>query len=418
MPSSDEVLIKVAADVASAADSLMFLKEMFIGMAETMAEVTKKTEDAEPVQRSFWDTIMNGTAEGVAGATTWGNVMAKTLEDVTNKVGQAIKAFPQMIQAQADAGDAAAGMATRMGLSVDQLAELNYVSGQTSVPVQTMQRGLQNMSTQLQKSGSDARRMAESIGLVPDELAKMPPPQQIEALSKAFKANVAEADRAQAMYKLAGRQGQAMVGAINADMPEMRANFQAMGGDDNQARLAELGNRFDGLSKNLDVMRESAKRSLAVAVLPAINAVLETAPALGGWGILAVDAFMSVASTAGTMVGKLLLTEKGINGFFQANSKLFDAMKSGGKHVSDFGGKLASAFKNMPTATENLKGMQNALKGGADSAFGFAKGLGGFKDILPTIGKGLQSAGAGILSFGKGIADMAMKLPGFIASVS
>lgn len=305
---------------------------------EGLEEVGKKTEEVGKKQEKAKEQSI-----------TWGVVMAKAIDDVTNALGGAIKAFPQMVAGQAEAGEQLNILSNRLNLTADATRELQYVSAISGVNMNVMARATQGLSVQLQDVDSKASKAVTSIGLFPAELSKLSKTEAMAKIVDQIKQLPEGIDKGAKMIEIFGSKAQMMTGLLKEDLGELHNNFTNLVDEKAIQDSARLGNEFGGAMTNIKLVMEETKRSMSNAVLPAVNAVLEVLPNIGGAALIAGESLFKIGETMAPMVGKLALARIEAVGFSGAMSEFGGQLTKLGPALADFGGQLLSIGKFLLT---------------------------------------------------------------------
>ena len=117
MPGSDdEILIRIAADVAKAVEGLSAVVTQMGTMAESITSVNDAATASAGVSESFAETWVTGVDESAAASVAWGVQMSKAFDLIGDAVEDVVGSLPKMIAAAADAGDAAYTMSQRLNV--------------------------------------------------------------------------------------------------------------------------------------------------------------------------------------------------------------------------------------------------------------------------------------------------------------
>jgi len=172
----------------------------------------------------------------VKKASTVGNLLA---------MGAGLEGLRRMLTGFEAAGSELHDMSIATGVTVDNLAMLQYAAGQSGASIENLQMAFKTMA----KQGIDPNRFAEMA----DRIARLPTP----------------AARARKALELFGKQGMKLLPMID-ELPEMSAEFTRLGGG-MTSRLAgqadNLGDAWDRVKFVLSNVRNQVANALTPALV-------------------------------------------------------------------------------------------------------------------------------------------------------
>jgi len=385
----DEVLIKIAADIASAVEGLSTLTEKMSEVVGQITDVGAKSEEAEGATKSFWETWVGGAENGTTASVLWGEQMSQAFDTLKEGVGNAIKALPNLVANSAAVGDELFTMSNRLNIAVGSIGELEYIAGQSGASMQGMARTIQTLGTSLSDVEGKSAKAISALGLSVSDLKKQKPEEAFYQILDAIKQTVPVADQSAKAMEIFGGRFRANTMLLKEDIAGLRASYKQLGmaGEDLN-KLAVEGDRYSDNLKNIQLVQDSWKNSIANALLPTINDLLETMPGLGGAVLTLGEGFMSTASSVLPLLGNVALLK--------------------GSGLATWAMEAASAIPGVTTAATALKGSLGflgsavAVVGVAFAAWEIGKWISNlqlFSGELKTMSQWVEYAGAKTLQF-------------------
>jgi hypothetical protein len=293
MPAEDEVLIKIAADVNQAASALTSIVTQLGVMVEQMKKVGEQAEE---------------TGEK---AVTAGTQMGKAFDIVKNAVISTVRAFPAMVTAAADLGDQLGDMSKRTGVTVESLSALRYVASQSGVPFELLARNIQMFGLELQEGSKKTTDAIRKIGLSISDLKKMKPEDAFVLVMQKLREIPDAAQRTATGIAILGPKFRQISNLATEDIGAMIAKAKELGLviSEDQAKASDA---FNDSLDTMNKMMEATKNKIGFAVLPALTALAEKAPQVGGAFLLLGKAALDATKVAGDLALTLGPISKGI----------------------------------------------------------------------------------------------------------
>ena len=300
------------------------------------AALKKKTEEANEAAKPFWENWLTGAKGSEVATVAFGVLVADVFKKIGSLAMDAAMAFPAFIEQMADAGDEMKTMAQRLGTTTASIAEMKYIGEQAGVSTETMARAMQGFSAALVDGSSKASVAVRGLGLSISELKKMSDTDALRTIVDRIRELPPNIDKGAKMMEVFGAKARLMTQLVGEDLGQLQQDFKDLGGLENQEALGELGDEFNDLSNNIKVASESFQRSIAVAFLPGINAILEKVPLVGGAVLTLGGAFVDLGKSMLPMLGTWALmttSDKGLAG-------LTGAFEGAGVKIKTFGSDL------------------------------------------------------------------------------
>lgn len=323
MAGDDDVVLKVTSDVASGIDGLKDIEKEFDVLGDTLKTMAddakasadalaayagtptkavedfgKATEDAAEKTTSFWSSLLEHfNASGVA-AVTWGVQMSKAFDSLADGVKGAVTGFPNLVKEVAHAGDEMATMSNRLGVSVENLAELQFMSKQSGASMDGMARAIQGLAGNLNDTSSKAAQAITAMGLPLEKLQAEDPKQAFLEIIKGIQDTVPASQQGAKAMEIFGSRFRGSTMLLKENIDELQKDFQHLGGG-MTSEVAKMGDDYSDNMNRITQAQENFRQHLASAVLPTVNKVLHAMPELGG-------AVLSVGSTIWDAAQKFL----------------------------------------------------------------------------------------------------------------
>ena len=278
-------------------------------------------------------------------------------------------------------GDEYLKMAQRTGASVEALSALAYAAGMTDLSMSDVEVGIKNLQktlTEAAKGGRSANAALERLGLNLDQLQRLTPDAQLQAVGQALKGISDPALRTTLALEILGRSGTSLLPLLNA-LPELRAEAQQVGmvmSTDTARAAAAMDDEF----KRIKNAALSVTLALGQAVAPVIKefadlvvrgaeyargwireheAVIQAALKLGAALVVAgagVSAFGFIAQGIGSLTGAIAPATNAVRGFAGALAAMnLASLPALLTQVAGGFTHLASALRGVTTFTVSLK---------------------------------------------------------------
>jgi TP901 family phage tail tape measure protein len=208
----------------------------------------------------------------------------------------------------ADAGSELADMSARTGLSVEALSELKYAAEQTGSDLNAVEAGVRKMQKTLgaaAQGSDDAAAAFEVLGLSVNELMRMTPDRQFQAIARALAKVPNPALKSAAAMALFGKSGTAllpMAEDMDALVGKARKLGLTMSRDDAEA-ADKLGDAMDTLSASAKKVAVTIGAALAPTLTDAADWLSRSARGASAWvrqnqGLLKTLLAIGAAATA------------------------------------------------------------------------------------------------------------------------
>lgn len=206
-------------------------------------------------------------------------VAAGVTTAVTTAAISAGSAFVGAAGDVAEYGDNIDKMSQKLGLSYDSFQKWDYVLGMAGVDISSMQAGIKQLTTQLDKAANgsaESQAMFEALGLSLDDLADMSREDVFGAVMKGFQGMADSTERAALANDLLGRSGQSLTPFFNSSVEDTEALMQAaeqlgmVMSDDAVKASAGFQDALDTMQRSLSGL----KNNLMANFLPGITDVM------------------------------------------------------------------------------------------------------------------------------------------------
>jgi len=197
---------------------------------------------------------------------------------VTAAVAAATTAVYKFTSAQAEAGDAAAKMSYRLGLTVEGLSELSYVAERGGVQVNTMTMALQRMTRRVAeaaKGTGEAKDAIKELGIDAAALTQLSPDQQFYQIAEALQEVEGQSNRVRLAFKLFDSEGVSVIQTLKGELSETRKEFERYGGA-MSASFAAQSEEFANSQSNLSNATKRLKEALAEPFLAPFTAAINS----------------------------------------------------------------------------------------------------------------------------------------------
>lgn len=294
---NEDVLIKVAADIQQAVQGMNQIVQQMGEVVKAVTDTNKVAEDGEKTAKSFWETWLTGANQTGASAVAWGQQMSQAFDALKDGVKDAITALPNMVAHSAAVGDELFTMANQLDTTAARLGELKYISGQTGASMEGMARTTQMLGVTLNDVGSNGAKAIEKLGLNLSDLASKDKTEAMFEIIQRIKDVVPAAQQSATMLEVFGGKARGLTMLLKEDISGLRESYKQLGmSADDLNKLAVEGDRYADNLENIKTVQEAWKNSIANALLPTINDLLETMPGLGGAVLTLGEGFLSTAS--------------------------------------------------------------------------------------------------------------------------
>jgi hypothetical protein len=305
----DEVLIKIAGDVTSAVGALntmvATLDEMAGGIGALILQVKALTEASHEAAKGHKD-----QEEAIKPlAVAMGELLAKSFEEVGAALGDVVMLLPNLVLEGAKAGNEMMTLANRTGMSVEAIAQMQFVADQSNVSFSVMSRSSQKLAMDLMDSSSKASQAFTTVGLSAKELAA-DPANAMYTFVDAVQKTVPASEQAGMMQEAFGRKSFMLTGLLKENVGQILETEKALGSSAETLKtVAEEGTRYNNIIGQIHLTQETWRNTITAALLPALNSVMEQLPALGGMLITVGEHFEAVGASVAQMMIKLAMTQ-------------------------------------------------------------------------------------------------------------
>ena len=328
----------------------------------------------------------------------------------------------------ASTGEEYVKMSQRTGMSVEALSALAYSAKTSDVALEEVEVGIKKMQKALfaAASGTQAASVAFArLGLSVNDLMKLSPEAQFDAVGQALLRISNPAERAYLAMELFGKTGTLLLPLLE-NLPQLRQEALRVGAV-MSTEVARAATELEDEFKRIEWAALAVTRALGTAVLPVVKGFSETllrgADFARGWikehQALARTAFsVGAAMTAvGTGVYGFGLAAKAVSASITTLSQTLQVLSA--VNLAQGIGSIASVLKSVAFATVASKGTSAfAALGAALSSFGARlSGMGGLWAALKTgFGNALATmVGAAFAGFTK-ILGTIMLLPSYASA--
>ena len=198
-------------------------------------------------------------------------------------MAKAAKEIYDFTARMAEAGDRAAKLSYRLGLTVEGLSELEYIAKSGGVPVNQMAMAMQRMTRRMSeaaKGTGEAKDAIKELGIDAMQLTLLSPDQQFYQIAEALQAVTGQSDRLRLAFKLFDSEGVAVLQTLKRDLRESRNEFELFGGA-MSAAFAGKSEQFTQSHTNLSNATDRLKEALAEPFLtPFTDAINKLAEAI------------------------------------------------------------------------------------------------------------------------------------------
>lgn len=389
---NEDVLIKVAADINQAVQSLNQIVGQMGEVVKAVTDTNRVAADGEKTAKSFWETWLTGANQTGASAEFWGKQMSDAFDILKGGVADAITSLPRMVTEAAQVGDEMKAMAARLNTSVEAIAELKFVAGQSNVSLEALALGMQEVSKSLADGSSASAKAIEGLGLSLNNLKELDPQEAFFTILETIKQTVPVSEQGAKAMEIFGTRFKTSTMILKEDISALRKDFKDLGGG-MTTDLADAGDAYGDALNRIQLVQDNFRNQIAMAVLPALNSLLETMPMLGGAALTVGEGLLSLGGSMLPLLGNIaMLKSSGMIAWFT------EAAASGGVLTSVLGGLKAALALLGPAA---------AVVGTAFAAWKVGEWIGNlklFNGELQTLTEYSEYAGVKVLQF-LGITD-------------
>jgi hypothetical protein len=290
----NEVLIKVAADIASAVAALSQVSGQLNDLLAGVAGMQEQTEETEVATKSFWETWVTGAQGGTTASVLWGEQLSKSVDILKSGLYDLAMSFPNSVSQAANLGDELFTMSNRIGVSVEALGELRYIASQTGAPLEAMGRTIFDLVRNLSEGSDDFVKAIQKLGFTLEQLRAMRPEDAYFAILKAIQETVPVSDRAAVAIEIFGSKFRTQSMLLNEDISDIRDRFKELELGISK-EFAEAGDKFNDALDDIRKTQEKWTNDMALKVLPTLTTFLEYLPVVGGAVLNLVDGLESFA---------------------------------------------------------------------------------------------------------------------------
>lgn len=198
-------------------------------------------------------------------------------------------------------GDALDKMRQRTGLSVEALSELEHAAGQSGTDLATLETGIAKMQKQITLGG----KAFESLGLSVEDLKKMSPEEQFDAVAKAIGDIEDPTERAGRAMEVFGKSGTQLLPMIE-DMEALREEARELGfvmSGEAAASAVKLGDMLANLWKTVTFVGHAVGEALAPPLIEIAKVVQRYATDLLKWIQANKQLVVTIAAVGAAIVG-------------------------------------------------------------------------------------------------------------------
>ena len=406
----EEVLIKIAADISSAAAGMASLATSLDAIQKSLAGVGTEAEDTgtkiDAVARGMasasgpTDAVARGMAEagraasqaavGIeeAGRSATDSVAAglqlsQAYDAIKKGAVDLITSFPNMIMGAKAAGEQMDTMAKRLGVTAGAIDFLSYASDQSGVSMTAMAKTAQLMGPQMADPMSKVSQAFAQVGLNAQDLQKDP----VKALfdfTEATQKTIDPAKQSAFFQDALGRSARGVTGLLKENVQELRENSAAYGlTAEEAAKLAESSDAMGDKMGNARLVIDTFEQRMAIALLPTLTAVVDKLPILGGLALTVGEKIYDLgAGLVPAAVNFAIFNEKGMGGLIEKAGLVKTGLKDMAGGMSTMATKTTEWLSSGGTWNDMLKESGSTLKTIGGSIVNFGKNLGGLIPML------------------------------------
>jgi flagellar biosynthesis chaperone FliJ len=181
----------------------------------------------------------------------------------------------------ADSADKIGKLSTRLGASTEALSELKFAAELSGVSFETLTMGLQRMTRRIAEAAQgtgEAKNALKELGLSAQELSRLAPEDQFEAIADAINGLGSDSDKVRLSMKLFDSEGVALIQTMDGGakaIREMRKEAQELGlslSQEDVNRAAEFNDAWTRLSATF----EGAAQAIAIEMLQTLTELADT----------------------------------------------------------------------------------------------------------------------------------------------
>lgn len=219
--------------------------------------------------------------------------------------------FGYMIKRQIDAGAAMSDYNDRVGVTAEAQSQYRYVAEQTGVGNKTLETSFQRLQRRVAEAAQgtgEAKDAIKELGLSAEDLNKLSPDQQFEAIADAMQQVELQGDKTRLAMKLFDTEGVALLQTMKGGTEAIQAlkdEADALG----LTMSGETASGMKSLSDDMDRLKGQAEafaRQLTTNMLPAAQAVTQYLTtdgraAFGQWALVVGQVGSELDSTSASM---------------------------------------------------------------------------------------------------------------------
>ena len=329
----------------------------------------------------------DGSKSAVGGLSTSFGGLTRLLPSVTSLIAGI--GFVSMVRSTVEAAESLDKMTAKLGISAEALSELRYVAELSSVPVATLEMGLQRMTRRLGEVAAlgrgEAKVALDALGLSAEALVELPLDRQFEEIAEALSQVENEAKRTALAAKIFDSEGIRLVQTMRdgaAGIRELRAEGREFGVTVSQEMATAAADFTDEMGR-VGARTQGVANVIVAELLPSLTELLRAFNGLGS------PAKALSALIADTRAEFATLTSWA----YDAAAAIWDLWGAFKNLVRDTeGAEFAESMANEARRLADVAGdMANEYRDSADAVDAFTEALGG----TPTGGGGGGGGGGG-----------------------
>lgn len=370
-----DLKVNIGADTSNLNTSSEDAKRKLKSVAKGMESVVKASLKMGAALKRVSSSISSGFVRGISNATSKLSNYAKNITAVST----ALTVF--FVKAQSEAIDLLAKTADGLGITTEKLQALQHVGELTGSTAEEINKSLARMERRLgevARIGGAGALALDDLGISIDEIIKMTPDKQLEALSAALVGVENQAVKASIANDIFGRSGLKMLKLMeelkDKGLDPAVKELDALGISINRVDAAKVEAANDAMLRFSKVIKGVFAR-LSIELAPMLEGVanlfLDWVKKSGGaenairkmvdFGVKAIghmaDAVEIVRRSFGTLLGPIRLVIAGFQSVSNALGVLMSKLKGEGgsfkdalKPLSDLGKDLAGNFDQLPSS--------------------------------------------------------------------
>jgi hypothetical protein len=340
-----------------------------------------------------------------ARVTSIGTAAAKAGAGLTAMGAAVVGPLAAATKAFVTAGDQLNKMAARTGLSAQALSELGFAAEQSGTDLASVETSVARMQRAITEAADGSQAMSDTfdaIGISVQQLQRLTPDQQFQAISAAIARIPDPTQRAARAMEIFGRSGTKVLPLITSDIAALRSEARELGitiGDEDAQAAANLGDAMNRVGRSVKAVFLQMGAAVAPTVTKVLDTVKDITSAVARWisqnrelvtvvaavgvGLTAVGTAVTVVgggvaalgfaiSGLGTALGVVATVVSAIGAPVVAVAAGVTALGAGVAYVAHQAGLLGPAFEFLResfgrvfgTFKETFGGIVNALRGG------------------------------------------------------